>query len=148
MRVPEATFRLLHCIEAKPAMSIIETNESLQFRSQALVFPRTSSSNKPFNVKEEVGYNFKKTSRKTNKKFTAKKMQKFCTRCGYKPHFSRPCLALSKKINANERVVQFSKFCRSKPQTNSSKYIKQKKLCDEENNSSMEVFSEAVTGVF
>ena len=49
-------------------MSVTEMTESLQFRSQAMAFACSSSGNKPFNVKEEVGFNFKKTFRKPNEK--------------------------------------------------------------------------------
>ena len=93
--------------------------ESLQFRSQAMAFPSSSSGNMPFTVKEEVGFNFKKTFRKPNEKFTANKSNNMCTRCGCKPHSSRPCPALSKKCNTSEKVGYFSKMCRSKPQPNS-----------------------------
>ena len=61
LRDPEAKLRLLDGIKAKPAMSVTEMTESLQFRSQAMAFASSSSGNKPFTVKEEVGFNFKKT---------------------------------------------------------------------------------------
>ena len=73
MRDPEAKLRLLDGIKAKPAMLVTEMTESLQFRSQAMAFASSSSGNKPFNVKEEVGFNFKKTFRKSNEKITAEK---------------------------------------------------------------------------
>ena len=60
LRDPEAKLRLLDGIKAKPAMSVTEMTESLQFRSQAMAFASSSSSNKPFYVKEETGLNFKK----------------------------------------------------------------------------------------
>ena len=97
MRDTEAKLRLLGGIKAKPAISVTEVTESLQFRSQARVFSKSSSGNKPFTVKEEVGLNFKKTFRKPNEKFTDNKNNKMCTRCGGKPHSSRPCPTLSKK---------------------------------------------------
>ena len=53
------------------AMSVTEMTESLQFRSQAMAFASSSPGNKPFTVKEEVGFNFKKTFRKPNEKITA-----------------------------------------------------------------------------
>ena len=71
LRDPEAELRLLDGIKAKPAMSVTEMTESLQFRSQAMAFASSSSGNKPFTVKEEVGFNFKKTFRKPNEKITA-----------------------------------------------------------------------------
>ena len=42
--------------------------ESLQFRGQAMVFASSSSCNKPFNVKEEVGFIFKKIFQNQMKK--------------------------------------------------------------------------------
>ena len=68
LRDPEAKRRLLDGIKEKSAMSVTAMTESLQFRSQAMTFASSSSGNKPFTVKEQVGYNFKKTSRKPNKK--------------------------------------------------------------------------------
>ena len=106
LRDPEAKFRLLDGIKAKPAMSVTEMTESLQLRSQAMAFASSSSGNKPFNVKEEVVFNFKKTFRKPNTKITANK-NNMCTRCGGKPHSSRPCPALSKKCNTCEKVGHF-----------------------------------------
>ena len=67
LRDPEAKHRLLDGIKAKPAMSVTEMTESLQFRSQVMAFTSSSSGNKPFNVKE-VWFNFKKTFRKPNEK--------------------------------------------------------------------------------
>ena len=131
MRDPEAKFRLLDGIKAKPAMSVTEMTESLQFRIQAMAFASSSSGNKPFTVKEEVGFNFKKTFPKPNEKNTANKSNNMCTRCGGKPHSNRPCPALSKKCNTCEKVGHFSKLCRSKPQPNSGKYNKQNNFCEE-----------------
>ena len=48
---PEAKLILLVFIKAKPAMSVTEMTESLQFRSQAMAFASSSSGNKPFTVK-------------------------------------------------------------------------------------------------
>ena len=110
LRDPEAKLRLLDGIKAKPAMSVTEMTESLQFRSQAMAFASSSSGNKPFTVKEEVGFNFKKTFRKPNEKITANKSNIMCTGCGVKPHSSRPCPALSKKCNTCEKVGHFSKM--------------------------------------
>ena len=66
-------------------MSVTEMTKSLQFRSQAMAFANSSSANKPFTVKEEVGFNFKKTFRKPSEKNTANKSN-MCTMCGDKPH--------------------------------------------------------------
>ena len=99
--------------------------ESLQFRRQAMVFASSSSGNKPINVKEEVGFKFKRTFRKPNEKITANKNNNMCTRCGGKPHSSRPCPGLNKKCNTCEKVGHFSKMCRSRSQPNSCKYNKQ-----------------------
>ena len=68
LRDPEAKLRLLDGAKAKPAMSVTEMTESVQFRGQAKAFASSSSGNKPFTVKEEVGFNFKKTFRKPNEK--------------------------------------------------------------------------------
>ena len=59
MRDPEAKLRLLDGIKAKLALSVTEMTENLQFRSQAMAFASSLSGNKPFTVKEEVGFNFK-----------------------------------------------------------------------------------------
>ena len=60
-----------------------------------------------------------------------------CSRSGGKPHFSRLCPALIKKMQQLRKVGHFSQKCRSKPQPNSGKYNKQNNFCGEEN-----VFSE------
>ena len=148
LRDPEAKLRLLDGIKAKPAMSVTEMTESLQFRSQAMAFASSSSGNKPFTVKEEVGFNFKKTFRKPNEKITTNKSNNMCTRCGGKPHSSRPCPALSKKCNTCEKVGHFSKMCRSKPQPNSGKYKKQNNFCDEANVSSEQASPASEMGMF
>ena len=135
LRDPEA--ELPDGIKAKPAMSVTEGTESLQFRSQAMASASSSSGNKFFTVKKEIGFDFKKTFRKTNEKFTSNKSRNMCTRCRGKPHSSRPCPALSTKSNTSEKVRHFSKMCTSKPQPKSGKYNKQNIFCGEEN-----VFSE------
>ena len=66
LRDPEAKFRLLDGIKAKPAIPVTEMTERLQFRSQAMASACSSLGNKPFIVKEEVEFNFKKTLRKPN----------------------------------------------------------------------------------
>ena len=48
LRDPEAKFSLLDGIKAKPAMSVTEMTESLQFRSQAMDSASASSGNKFF----------------------------------------------------------------------------------------------------
>ena len=98
--------------------------ESLQFRSQAMAFGSSSSGNRPFTVNEEFGFNLKKTFQKPTEKCKSNESNNMCTRCGYKPHSSRPYPALSKKCNTCEKVGQFSEMCRSKPQQNSGKYKK------------------------
>ena len=114
LRDAEAKTRLLDRIKAKPTKSITEMTETLQFRSQAMAFESSSSGNKTFTVKEKVGFNFEKTFRKPNGKFTAKKSNNLCTRCVGKPHSIRPFPALSLKFNTSEKVGNFSKMCRSK----------------------------------
>ena len=96
LRDPEAKLRVLDGIKAKPARSVTEMTESLQFKSKAMAFTSSSSGKKPFTVKEEVGFNFIKTFPKPNEKITANKSNNMCTRCGGKPHSSGPCPALSK----------------------------------------------------
>ena len=98
LRDPEAKLRLLDDIKAKSTMSITEMTESVQFRNMPMVFASSSSGNKPFTVKEEVGFNFKRTFRKPNGKLTAKKSNNMCTSCGGKPNSRRPCPTLSKNF--------------------------------------------------
>ena len=136
MSDPEAKLRLLDGMKAKPAMAITEMTESVQFRSQAMAFASSSSGNKPITVKEEVGFKLKKTFRKPNEKITANKSNNMCTRCGGKPQSSRPCPALSKKCNTCEKLGNFSKMCRSRPQPNLGKYNKQNNFSEGENISS------------
>ena len=54
MRDPEEKLKLLDRIKAKPAKSVTEMTNSLQFKSQAMAFASSSSGNKPFTVKEDV----------------------------------------------------------------------------------------------
>ena len=110
--------------------------ENLQSRSQAMAFANSSSGNKPFTVKEEVGFNYKKTFRNPNEKITANKSNNMRTRVGGKPHSSRSCPALSKKCHTCEKLGHFSEMCRSKPQPNFGKYNKQNNFSEEENISS------------
>ena len=71
-----------------------------------------------------------------------------CTRCGGKPHSTRPCPALSKKFKTCEKLGHFSKMCRSKPQPNSGKYNKQSKFFEEENLSSEQASQQSEMGIF
>ena len=73
LRVLEAKLRLIDGIKAKPTMSITQMTERLPFKRQAMAFANSSSSNKPFTVKAEVGFNFKKIFRQPNEKFMANK---------------------------------------------------------------------------
>ena len=148
LRDPEAKLRLLDGINAKPALSVTEMTENLQFRSQAMAFASSSSGNKPFTVKEEVGLNFNKTFQKPSDKITAKKSSNMCTRCGGKLHSSRPCPALSKKCTNCEKVGHFSKMCRRKPQPNSGKYNKQNNFCEEKNACSEQASPASEMGMF
>ena len=111
LRDPEANLRLLDSIKALPTMSLSEMTENLQFRSQAIAFACSSTCNRPFVIKEEAGYNFKKTFRKPSQKFTGNKGNgNLCNRCGGKPHSSKPCPALNKKCMTCEKVGHFSKM--------------------------------------
>ena len=80
LRDPEAKLRLLDGIKTKPTISLSEMTESLQFRRQAMVFASSSTGNKIFVLKEEVGYNFKKTFRNPNEKFTCKQAMVTCVK--------------------------------------------------------------------
>ena len=111
LRDPEAKLRLLDGIKTKPTMSLSEMTESLQFRSKAMAFASSSTGIRPFVIKEEVGYNFKKTFRKPSEKFTGNKGNgNLCNRCGGKPHSSKPCPALNKECNTCEKVGHISKM--------------------------------------
>ena len=111
----KAKLRLLDGIKAKPAMSVTEMTVSLQIRSQSMAFASSSSGNKPFNVKEEVGFDCKKTFRKPNEKITANKSNNMCTRYGGKPHSSRPCPALNKKATPLKRWDTSQKCVEANP---------------------------------
>ena len=113
-----------------------------------MAFASSSSVNKPFTVKEVVGFNFKKTFRKPNEKFTANKSNKMSTRCGGKPHSSTTCPVLIKKCNTCEKVGHFSKMCRCKPQPNSGKYNKQNNFCEEKDTSSEQALLLSEMGMF
>ena len=73
LRDLESKFRLLDGVKANPACSVTEKTDNLQFRSQTMAFAVSSTGNKPFTVKGEVGFNFKKTIRRPNEKFTPNK---------------------------------------------------------------------------
>ena len=55
LREPEAKLRLLDGIKTKPTMSLSDLTESSQFRSQAMAFASSSTGNRPYVIKEEVG---------------------------------------------------------------------------------------------
>ena len=116
MRDPEAKLRLLEGIKTKPTMFLSEMTENLQFRSQAMAFASYSTGNRPFVIKEEVGYKFKKPLRKPSGKFTGNKgNSNLDNRNGDKPHRSKPCPALNKKCNTCEMWGIFQKCAEVKP---------------------------------
>ena len=130
-------------------MSLSEMTESLQFRSQAMAFASSSTGNRPFVIKEEVGYNFKNTFRKPSEKFTGNKGNgNLCNRCGGKPHSSKPCPALNKKCNTCEKVGHFSKMCRSKTQPKSGKSDQHNNFCEEEGKLPGQTSSEMEMGMY
>ena len=149
MRDPEAKLKLLDGIKTKPTMSLSEMTESLQFRSQAMAFASSSTGNRPFVIKEEVGYNLKKTYRKPSEKFPGNKGNgNLCNRCGGKRHSSKPCPALNKKCNTCEKVGHFSKMCRSKTQPKSGKSDQHNNLCKEEGKLPGQTSSEMEMGMY
>ena len=118
LRDPEAKLRLLDGNKTKPTMSLSEMTESLQFRSQAMAFA-SSSTGRPFVIKEEVGYNLKRPSENLVKSsLVIKTMVTFVIDVEVS---SKPCPALNKKCNTCEKVGHFSKICRSKTQPKSGK---------------------------
>ena len=66
LRDPEAKFRLLDGIKSKPMLILSEITDKLMLLNEAMAFARSSTVNKPVVVREEVGYNFKKTFSKLN----------------------------------------------------------------------------------
>ena len=149
MRDPEAKLRLSDGMKTKPTISLSERTESLQFRSQAMAFASSSTGNRPFVIKEEVGYNFKKTFRKPSEKFTGNKgNSNLCNRCGGKAHSSQPCPALNKKCNTCEKVGQFSIMCRSKTQPKSGKSDQHNNFCEEEGKLSGQTSPEMEMGMY
>ena len=149
LREPEAKLRLLDGIKTKPTISLSKMTESLQFRSQAMAFASSSTGNRPFVIKEEVGYNYKKTFRKPNEKFTGNKGNgNLCNRCGGKPHSSKPCPALNKKCNTCEKVGHFSKMCRSKTQPKSGKSDQHNNFYEEEGKLPGQSLSEMEMGMY
>ena len=89
LRDPEANLRLLDGIKTKTTMSLSAMTENLQFRSQAMAFASSSTGNRPFVIKEEVGYNFRNTFRKPSEKFTGNEGKgNLRNRFGGKPHSS------------------------------------------------------------
>ena len=125
-------------------MSLAEMTENLQFRSQAMAFASSSTGNRPLVKKEEVGYNFKKTIRKSSEKFTGNKGNgNLCNRCGGKPHSSKQCPALNMKCNTCEKVEHFSKMCSSKTQPD-----QRNNFCEEEGKLSGQTSSEMEMGMY
>ena len=136
LRDSEAKHRLVDGIKAKPAMSVTEITEKLHFRSHAMAFASSSSGNKPFIVKEKVGFNFKNTFEKKQLKIFRLIKATICALGVAVSHLLvEPVQRLEKKQTC-EKVGHFSKMCRSKPQTNSGKCNKQNNFCEEENISS------------
>ena len=130
-------------------MSLSETAESLQFRSHAMAFASSSTGNKPFVLKEEVGYNFKKTFRKPTEKFIGNKGNgNLCNRFGGKPHISKPFPALNKKCNTCEKVGHFSKMCTSKTQPKLGKSDQHNNFCEEEGKLLGQTSSEMEMGMY
>ena len=130
-------------------MCLSEMTESLQFRIQAIAFASSSTGNRPSVIKEEVGYNFKKTFRKPSEKFIGNKGNgNLCNRCGGEPHSSKPCPALNKKCNTCEKVRHFLKMCRSKPQPKSGKSDQQNNFCEEEGKLSGQTSYEMEMGMY
>ena len=135
LRDADAKLRLIDGIKTKPTMSLSKMTENLRLRSQAMAFGSSSSGNRPFVLKGEVGYNFKKTFRKLSEKFTGKKSNgNLCNRCRGKPHSSKPWPALNKKCNTCEKVGNFSKMYRSKTQPKSGKSDQHNNFCEKEGN--------------
>ena len=130
LRELEAERRLLDCIKAKAKVWDTEMTESLPFRGQtmALTMALTIKLTMAFTMafEKENGFNFKKIFRKPNQEFTTNKSNNMCTRCGAKPHSSRPCPTLSKKCNTCEKVGHISKMCGSKLHPNSGKFARKK----------------------
>ena len=149
LRDPEAKFRLLDGIKTKPTMSLSEMTESLQFRSQAMAFASSSTGNRPFVIKKDVGYNSRKIFRKPSEKFTGDKGNgNLCNRCAGKPHSSKPCPALNKKCNTCEKVGHISKMCRSITQPKSGKSDRHNNFCEEEGKLPGQTSSEIEMGMY
>ena len=130
-------------------MSLSEMTENLPIRSQAMAFVSSSTGNKSIVIKEEVGYNFKKTFRKPSEKLTGYKGNgNLCDRCGGKPHSSKPCPTLNKKCNTCEKMAHFSKMCRSKTQPKSGKSDQHNNFCEEKGKLSCQTSSEKKMGMY
>ena len=113
-----------------------------------MVFAIYSTGNRTFVIKEEEGYNFKKTFRKPSENFTGNKGNgNLCNRCGGKPHSSKQCPALNKKRNNCEKVGFFSKISRSKSQPKSGKSDQHNNFCNEEGKLSGQTSSEMEMGM-
>ena len=147
LRDPEAKLRQLDGITTEPTISLSKMTESLQLRSQAMAFASSSTGKRSFVIKEEVGYNFKKTFGKPSEKFTGNEGNgNLCKRCEGKPHSSKPCPALNKKCNTCEKVGHFSVRCRSKTQPKSGKSDQHNNFCEEEVKLSGQTLSEREMG--
>ena len=148
LRNLESKLRLLDGIKAKPAKSVTEMTENLKSRSQAMAFACSSSGNKPFTVKKEVGFNLKRTFRKPNEKITAKKSNNMCSRCGGKPDFKRPCPAVSKKGTPAKRWDTSQKFVEAEPKQIQVNTIHRITFSEKENISSDQASSASEIGFF
>ena len=114
-----------------------------------MAFAGPSTGNRPFVIKEEVGYNFEKTFRIPTEKFTGNKGNgNMCNKCGGEPHSSKPCPALNKKCNTFEKVGHFSKMCRSKTQPKSGKSDQHNNFCEEEGTLSGQTSFEMEMGMY
>ena len=149
LRDPEVKLKLLDGIKTKTTMSLSDMTESLQFRSQAMAFATSSTGNRPFVIKEELGYNIKKAFRKPSEKSTGNKGNgNLCNRCGGKPHSSKPYPALNSKCNTCEKVGHFSKMSRSKTQPESGKSDQHNNFCEEEGKLSGQTSSKMEMGMY
>ena len=150
LRNLKANLGLLDGIKAKPTLNLFEMTESLLFRSQAMAFASSSTADKQVMVKEELGYNFKKTYKKTSENFTGSKGKgHLCDRCGGEAHSSQPCPPSNKKCNNCEKAGHFAKMCKkNKAQPRSGKYDQHNTFCGEEGKLSAQTSSEMDVGMY
>ena len=100
-------------------------------------------------IKEEVGYNNKKTFRRPSEKFTRSKGNgHLCNGWEGKSNSSMPCPALKKKINTFENVGHFAKRCKSKTQPRPGKSDQHNNFCEEECKLSGQTSSEMEMGMY